>query len=755
MTPLRFLRAQSSLCILLGAFGFFATPGTRANAAPPTAAKGTLIANGDFEAHANSEQWPDGWPRPKTGGSWETESGNHFLRLTSGAPGETVLIYLPVNLPKDVAALELSWRQRVSHLKPGKQAWFDARIMMEFKDAAGEKMKGSPPAPNARKSTDGWVARSTKFLVPEGAHTLEFMPALFQVETGTFDLDDIVLVPTDASPLREAANVQAAKDAEKQAKTAAAQRAKAGAVLSTSGSLISNGSFEEDKKSAGWPDGWGRLKTGGSWEVENGNHFLRLTATEPGTTVMIHRVIDLPADAKALELTWRQRVSNLKPGKEAWFDARIMMEFKDAAGRKIKGAPAPPYTRSNTAGWVEKSTKFLVPEGAVSLEFMPSLFQVERGTLDLDDIVLKPTDTAALLATQKAAEEAKRLAYVAPEAPQKSKWPQELHVEGNKVLGKDGKPVWLQGVNVVSLEFLVQGDHLLKSALVAVDTWKSNIIRLPVKEEYWFARTGGQKDGGAAYRELVENVITLVANRGAYVLLDLHRFRAPKQEHAEFWKDAAMKFKDHPAVLFDLFNEPHGTSWEVWRDGGFVAEKKKPADEDAFLTPEEKAKGAQGFQSIGMQALVDAVRSTGARNIVVTGGLDWAYDLSGIANGFALKDTSGNGIIYSTHIYPWKRGWQEKVLVVADKHPILVGEVGADIKKMDFIPADAQEDPYTWVPDMLGFMQKHRLHWTGFSFHPAATPVMITGWDYTPTPFWGAFAKDALAGKQFEMKKMR
>ena len=107
MTPLRFLRAQSSLCILLGVIAFFAAPRTRANAAPPTAAKGTLIANGDFEAHANSEQWPDGWPRPKTGGTWETESGNHFLRLTSGAPGETVLIYLPVNLPKDARLFTL------------------------------------------------------------------------------------------------------------------------------------------------------------------------------------------------------------------------------------------------------------------------------------------------------------------------------------------------------------------------------------------------------------------------------------------------------------------------------------------------------------------------------------------------------------------------------------------------------------------------------------------------------------------------
>jgi endoglucanase len=432
-----------------------------------------------------------------------------------------------------------------------------------------------------------------------------------------------------------------------------------------------------------------------------------------------------------------------------------MMEFKDAAGKKLSTKPPAPNTRKDTDGWVERSVRFLVPVEALTLEFMPTLFQVDRGTFDLDDVRLKPTEAAPLLAAARVAEEAAKLAQVAPEPPDRTKWPAELHVTGNQVLNPAGQPVWLQGVNVVSLEFLVKGDHVLRSAQVAVDEWKANLIRLPVQEEYWFGRGAGQKDGGAAYRELVEATVTLVANRGAYVLLDLHRFHAPRAEHAEFWGNAATRFRDHPAVLFDLFNEPHGTSWEVWRDGGFVAAKKGTADEDAFLTPEEKAKGGKGFQAIGMQALVDAVRRTGARNVVVAGGLDWAYDLSGVARGFELKDPTGRGLIYATHIYPWKRGWQEKVLVLADRHPILVGEVGADIKKMEFIPSAAQEDPATWVPDMLGLIQKHRLHWTAFSFHPAATPVMITGWDYTPTPFWGAHVKRALAGETFELKKLR
>ncbi len=150
------------------------------------------------------------------------------------------------------------------------------------------------------------------------------------------------------------------------------------------------------------------------------------------------------------------------------------------------------------------------------------------------------------------------------------------------------------------------------------------------------------------------------------------------------------------------------------------------------------------------------MRGTGAKNVVLVGGLDYAYDLSGIANGFALEEQKGgHGIVYSTHIYPWKRGWQEKVLVVADKYPLLVGEVGANTAKMSWLPADSQEDAATWVPAMLGFIQKYKLHWTAFCFHPKAGPHLLTGWDYTPTPEWGEPAKHALAGEKFPLDRLR
>ena len=131
------------------------------------------------------------------------------------------------------------------------------------------------------------------------------------------------------------------------------------------------------------------------------------------------------------------------------------------------------------------------------------------------------------------------------------------------------------------------------------------------------------------------------------------------------------------------------------------------------------------------------------------GGLDWAYDLSGIAKGYALTEKDGNGIMYSTHVYPWKSDWQNKFLVVADKYPLLFGEVGANTKKMTFIPADQQEDAVTWVPKVLGLIQKYQFNWTAWSFHPGASPVLLSDWKYTPTPEWGAFAKRALAGEKF------
>lgn len=699
-----------------------------------------LIPNTGFETDADGNGWPDGWAGVKEGGSREAEEGNHFLRLESPEAGKMVMLYQEIPIPPGVEALEVKWKQRVTNLKKGKSPWFDARFLMEFMDADRGKVGPSPKPVATGKDTEGWVEKRTAFLVPAGAATLKFMPCLFQVSTGTFDIDDLVIRPVEAEPVRLAAAEAEAKRAEETAAKLAGRQAKAASVLATHGSLLPGGDFEgaAGKKNVA---------------EEEGNHFLRLQADEPGKMVMDYRTIDIPAEAKALELTWKQRVTGLKKGEKPWFDARILMEWKDAAGGKLSAKPSPPYAQKDTEGWVEKSTSFLVPDGAATLVLMPALFQAAAGTFDLDNLALKPTDPAPILARKAEAERQAAARHVPDEAPNPAKWPKMLKVVGNRLHDSDGREVWLQGVNAGGLETLPQDEQPVKSLVVAIDDWKANCVRVPMKEEFWWGRSPYQNDGGEAYRKKLDKMITLAANRGAYIVIDLHRYRAPKQEHADFWKEFAAKYKDHPAVLFDILNEPHGISWKVWRDGGFVGDKSG-TDESAFLTDEEKKKN-QGFESVGMQGLVDAVRSTGAKNIIIAGGIFWCNDLTGVVNGYALEDKTGHGIMYSWHTYNWHKGWAEKVVPAAEKYPIFLGEVGADVKKMDFIPAHEQEDPHTWVPDMLGFIQKYKINWTGWCFHPRATPVMISDWDYTPTPFWGEYAKKALAGEKFTLKKMR
>lgn len=334
-----------------------------------------------------------------------------------------------------------------------------------------------------------------------------------------------------------------------------------------------------------------------------------------------------------------------------------------------------------------------------------------------------------------------------------------LHVDGNRLRDPAGAEVWLQGVCIDSLEWSAGGERILTSVPVAIDLWKANVVRLPVKAKYWFGTGEYQKDGGEAYRRLVDTVRDECRRRGAYLALDLHGFGAPTAADAAFWKAAAEHFKDDPVVIFELFNEPHDIPWEVWRNGGDT-EKSKHDDQQVVqntIKTEDK-------RCVGMQALVDAIRSTGAKNLLAAGGLGWSYDLSGVVNGFALQDTAdGQGIMYVWHTYPWshwKVGWQKAVLDAAAQYPILVSEVGNIRRWEDFSfikQGERVEDITTgdWPRDILGLIQTHRLNWTGFSFHVTCGPPMISDWSYTPNDYWGVYVKRALAGEKFELKRVR
>jgi hypothetical protein len=83
-----------------------------------------------------------------------------------------------------------------------------------------------------------------------------------------------------------------------------------------------------------------------------------------------------------------------------------------------------------------------------------------------------------------------------------------------------------------------------------------------------------------------------------------------------FWRSVAATFRRDRAVLFELFNEPFfergfaGDPWAVAMRG----------TGGAFEPP---------WRVAGYQALVDAVRAAGAKNVVLVGAPSWSADLSG------------------------------------------------------------------------------------------------------------------------------
>ncbi|MDF3128942.1 cellulase family glycosylhydrolase [Kiritimatiellaeota bacterium B1221] len=678
----------------------------------------------DFEP-AGNEKWPKGWPKIAES-SWETEAGNSFIRIQSVEPGKTLMLYREIVVPEGVEEVQLNLRARVTNLKRGKNSWFDARIMMEWMDKGRKKVPGKAPVLTWPRSTDEWEKESVTFSVPKGAYYLKFMPCLFQVESGTFDMDDVqIRVAPTAEEI--AANKP---DYEKLPPL-----------------------FVENFDGAEWS-----MKPGSEVITEEGESCFRLYDPQSDRVIKTASTrIELAEEVEAVELTWRQRVTRMIPGPRPYFDARMGYAMLDSKGKAIKPSADLPslFVTEATDGWVEMQSRFLVNRKAKALELRPTLYTANAAMYDVDQITVRMVDPDPVREAWEAKELRMKEARLVPdEAAVPESWPSMLKVVGNRLHDEEGNEVWLQGLNAGGLETIASDEQAIKSVVEAIENWNSNCIRLPINETYWYGKGKYQEDGGAFYRAQVDKAVKLAANRGAYLVIDLHRFRAPKKEHAEFWIDCAERYKDHPAVLFDIFNEPHGISWEVWRNGGFVAEAGKH-DESAFLTDEEK-KANSGFESVGMQGLVEAVRSTGAKNIIIAGGVWWCNDLRGVVNGYALDDLGGNGIMYSWHTYHWHDGWEKKVLPVAEKYPIFLGEVGADIIIFPFVPEEeVQENAYTWVPDMLGFIQKYKINWTGWCFHPRASPILISDWEYTPTPFWGEFAKKALAGEPFELQKMR
>lgn len=152
----------------------------------------SLIPNGSFEKLNGAA--PVDWVLP-AGAALMEEKGNHFVRLTAGGAGKSVTLYRQVDVGQ-AKAIRISWRARWADVKRGAQPWHDARVVMDFKNADGKAVPPSPGHPFYTGSGD-WQPKSLVVAVPSEATVITFMPAIFEAESGTFDIDDIAIQPAD------------------------------------------------------------------------------------------------------------------------------------------------------------------------------------------------------------------------------------------------------------------------------------------------------------------------------------------------------------------------------------------------------------------------------------------------------------------------------------------------------------------------------------------------------------------------------
>ena len=310
-----------------------------------------------------------------------------------------------------------------------------------------------------------------------------------------------------------------------------------------------------------------------------------------------------------------------------------------------------------------------------------------------------------------------------------------LRVEGTRVLNARGEAVWLRGVNIASLEWTDEGHHVAQSLDHAIREWKVNFIRLPLAQDRWFGKMPSQSDRGAAYRGIVDRLVETSAAARVYLDLELHwsnrgiwscddgrlgQHVMPDCHSVTFWRDIATRYKNHPNVIFGLYNEPYDVSFAVWRDGGSVTEK--PGRRERDQTPVT-------FEAVGMQQLYDTVRSVGAENVVSISGVDWGYDLRGLLDGYEVK---GTNIIYETHPYRFKKDWDKNFGDVSRKYAVLLGEFGGGTNDLDY------------GRQLMDYARERGLHWAAWDFHTEAGPTLIRNWSYEPTVF-GQFVKDTIA----------
>lgn len=341
-----------------------------------------------------------------------------------------------------------------------------------------------------------------------------------------------------------------------------------------------------------------------------------------------------------------------------------------------------------------------------------------------------------------------------------------LNVAGNRLVDGSGAQVILHGANISGTESTCAQNWTSDpfggqpeddpQTLSAMRSWHFNAVRIPLNEDCWLG-INGVEIGGTAYQTALIQMVHDYEHAGFYVIVDLHwsapgahralaQNPAPDEDHSpEFWRSVATTFRADESVVFDLFNEPYfywiGSGgpdpWTCLWHGCEMSQ---------FVTGGSPYTIATPWRTAGFAELIAAIRSTGAANLILAAGVNWARDLSGW---LAHRTTDAN-LAASWHAYASANPslesecaqpacWNGVVAPLANQVPVIAGETG-----------DSSDGPETFLPSFLPWADSHKLGYLAWAWNAWKNPsdVLVTDMRTgAPTAGEGALVRSHLLGQ--------
>jgi hypothetical protein len=288
-------------------------------------------------------------------------------------------------------------------------------------------------------------------------------------------------------------------------------------------------------------------------------------------------------------------------------------------------------------------------------------------------------------------------------------------VSGNQILDPNGNVYSIHGVDRASYEWSRTGDgHFTQTDFNNIAAWNANTVRIATNQDYVLIDSSCYDSN---YLGRLDAAVAAANNAGLNVIFDLHwndggvagicangQQNLADTRSLTFWQIMADRFRDNPTVFFELYNEPHSISWDCWLNGC-----------DNW---------------VGMQQLYDTVRNKGFTNLVIIGGLNWAYDLKEVPT----HRVSGSNIVYATHPYDFfgkqPENWPSDFGFLTATDPVVATEFG------DFNCTPGYVQTALDYFDAPEGDPSRRMGWTGWAWNVPGScgfPSIIADWNGTPS----------------------